>query len=364
MEGEYMQAYGSEHYKKLYYNNIRQKLNEKIKETGLTQKELAAECNKRSISATQGSISKLLGESAESAQSMPLITVAALCDILKLDMNAMLSIGTEAGGADDFASDFNRDYIASSDTLIADSDNTAFKGYNDVALDVYLYPTISYQPELLKGSLVFTKDAAAKLCRAKLTLETGRTSKVYTGILRISLQQNACYVVLSSRELGEISTIFFRHRFFSESSLKTRLACCNTISAGDSRRPTSHRAVLIEAGRDLSEEDMQLIRSQLLMNDSQIRISRKNMEALIKDEGIYGDIMGRAMAEECVVVFEESEVLLLQGYTFEQKAQAIAEMRLASFGAQRYNKSSAKSDELLFKSLFEDSLRINRARYG
>ncbi len=214
------------------------------------------------------------------------------------------------------------------------------------------YPTISYQTELIKGTLTFAKDMQAKLCRVTMTIDANRVHKAYTGILRISLQQNAGYIVLSSRELGEISTIFFRHRFFSNESIKVRVGIASTICSGDSRRPTAHRAVLIESGRELSAEDMKLLRSQLLLNDSQIRITRQNLEALMQADGIYGDIMGRASAEESVVVFEENEVLLLQGYTFEQKAQAIAEMRLASFGAQRNNKSSAKSDDLLFRRLF------------
>ncbi len=47
---------GAENYKRLYYKMIRQKLNDRIKEAGLKQKELAKECNKRGVSATQGSI--------------------------------------------------------------------------------------------------------------------------------------------------------------------------------------------------------------------------------------------------------------------------------------------------------------------
>ncbi len=157
-----MDANSAENYKKLYYNQIRQKLNERIRETGLTQKELAEACNKRHVNATQGSISKLLNESGESVQSMSLITVAALCAILELDMNGVLAVDSEqaekGGGA---AHAFDKDYILSSDTLISDPSHTAFKGYVDITLDCYFYPTISYQTELIKGTLTFAKDMQA-----------------------------------------------------------------------------------------------------------------------------------------------------------------------------------------------------------
>ncbi len=339
-------------FKSAYYSKIRQTLREKINETDYTQKDLAEACEARKVKANQGTISKLLSENSES-ESIPLLTVAALCDFLELPMNKVLSIGSvpDTAGLDD-TPDYDRDYIYSSETLISDPAHLAFRGYAETKLNVYFYPTISYQTELLRGALTFTKDTKEKLCRVTMTIET-TPIKTYQGILRISLQQNACYILLSSRELGEISTIFFRHRFFSGSTLKTRLACCNTISAGDARRPTVHRMVIIEAGKELTEEEEKLIKSQLLLNDSQIRISRKSMEELLKSgQGIYEDILGRAVAEESVLVFDESDVLSLKGYSLDQTARAIAELRLASFAAQRYCKSSAKSDELLFKRLF------------
>jgi len=324
-----------------------------MEESGCSQEKLAEICTMRGAKATQSKISKLLSDSSE---SIPLFIVTVMCDYLEIDMKEILSCLMEQDNKSEVAAEYDNDYIYSSDTLISDPSHTAFRGYRDINLDVYFYPTISYQSELLKGTLSFESDTENKICKVTMIIDAEANKKIYTGIFRISLQQNACYIVVSSKELGEISTIFFRHRFFSNSPLKIRLACCNTISAGDARRPCMHRMVIMEADKLLTDEDKSLIKSQLLMNDSQIRISETNMQILLNSGNeIYNSIFKKERSKgEGVKVFhfEETDILNLNDYTLAQKSDAISKMRLASFSPQRYNKSSAKSDDLLYKNLF------------
>ncbi len=341
--------------RKEYYKKIKKYFNDAMSKMKYTQTKLKEECEKRGVKVSQGTISKVLSlkDDEKNDSSISLVLATAICDILELDMNTVLSLETPYAMDARKMSEMEKmeEDLPTSETLIADPKHSAFRGYLDETLDIYFYPTISYQNDILKGKLSFVNEGD-RLCRVTMTIMTEPRNKVYTGKLLISLQQNACYCVLSSKELGEIGTIFFRHRFFSGSTLKIRLAVCSTISAGDSRRPTIHRMMMCRQGEIQTEGQMRLIASQLLLNDSQIRIGVRELDKLAQNGGIFESIKEKARAKEEVVRIEESDVLKMDGYSFDEIVDAISLMRLHSFDPQRYNKSSAKSDDILFKYLF------------
>ncbi len=172
----------------------------------------------------------------------------------------------------------------------------------------------------------------------------------------ISLQQSACYCIVSSPALSEVSSLFFYHRFFSDSNLQVRMAVASTICAGDSRRPTIHRMLICEPGTISNAARVEFAAAQLLLNDAQIRISEKRFNELAETNeqlaGLFGSIKGKIRSAENVFTIEESDILTIPGYGYAQLVEAITKLRLNT-DVQRYNKVGSKCDNMLYRYLFK-----------
>ncbi len=338
-----------------YYSAVSDSIKKAMKKQGITQELLVRECERLGIPIVQGTVSKIVNYRGKGHLS--LIYIAAICQNLKLNMNEVLSLKGE-----DYSVAISNEYkyedIVQSETLIENPRHSAFQGYIEKEFDLFFFPTISSESGILKGTLSLAK-VNDEYCGASVILDVPKkgTQKTYTGRMLISLQQQACYINLVSKRLGEMCSLYFYHRFFSESSLKVRLAVAVTVCAGDDRRPTMHRVVICEKGVIHTDEQMSFIESQLLLNDSKIRISENELGAIGKEgqfTKIVEDIKRLARPNEGTTYyqFEESDILKIPDHSFQEIAEIISRMRKTE-NSKRYNKIGDKADAMLYKYLFK-----------
>jgi hypothetical protein len=341
-----------------YYASISKRLKAVMKQRDITQEFLVKKCTENlNIPFGQSTASKIINYKGKGHLS--LVYVVAICQIMGLDMNEYLAIK----GVDysDFITDnadiseYSHTEVGRSETLISKPDHSAFNGYVGYEFDLFFLPTISSEHGLIEGTLsLFNKDNNYCGTHLSIPIKTGRKTKEYYGKMLISLQQQACYINLVSDRLGELCSIYFRHRFFSDSSLKVRLATAITISAGDSKRPTMHRVAVCEKNIVKTKEQRDFLESQLLLNDSQIVIAEEDFEYLsASSPDLYAAIKNLARPKDGkkYYVFEESDIQKMPDTSFSAIMEIIGQLRRKA-GYKKYNKIGAKPDETLFKFLF------------
>ncbi|MDR2898402.1 MAG: helix-turn-helix domain-containing protein [Spirochaetaceae bacterium] len=344
---------------KNYYKSVSEAINRAMRQRGVTQDNLVRDCENMEVAIAQSTISKIVNYTGKGHLS--LIHIAAICQILKIDMNEVLPLRGKDYSA--VSKEYKYDDAVLNETLIEDPNHSAFLGYWGRTFDIFFFPTISSESGILKGTLSLTNENDA-YCGAAVNLKMPKDGmeKKYAGRMLVSLQQQACYINLVSKRLGEMCSLYFFHRFFSETSLKVRMAVAVTICAGDDRRPTMHRVVICEQGiiNTDDEEQMHFIGSQLLLNDSQIWVKEQDLQNIGKDPRftkIVDEMVKRKLArpdEEGAkyICFEESDILKLPNCEFHDIAEVIGLMRRKG-DYKRYNKIGSKADAMLYKYLFE-----------
>ncbi len=353
-----------------YYESVSNAINRAMKQQKITQEALVRRCERLGINIVQSTVSKIINYAIAKKGHLSLVYIAAICQVLKINMNEALPIkGKDYSVL--FSKEKKYDDVIQNETLIENPDHSAFYGYVDESFDIFFFPTISSESEILHGTLSLTREDD-EYCGAEVTLyiPNDHAEKNYSGRMLISLQQQACYINLVSKRLGELCSVYFFHRFFSETSLKARLAVAVTISAGDDRRPTMHRVLICnrkhgkikinDKGIIEDEKQRHFIESQLLLNDSELRIAVEEWNALGEDsrfKELITEIKNKKLARppegKLYYTFEETDILKLPNYDFEKIAELIALMRINA-GYARYNKIGAKSEEMLFKRLFSN----------
>lgn len=171
--------------------------------------------------------------------------------------------------------------------FICNCQNQAFHGYLG-RYNMYFVSTNPYENKCIHGDIRIFE--SRKVCQVELRLETekeGGNFKIYRGYMLISELQQAVYIILFSEELGEINFLSFPYKpiLTHKRRLECTMALAVTVSSGISTRvPTAHRVFL--SRNEISAEKEELIRGQLLMNKSLIRISKKKFEELKKSGAI------------------------------------------------------------------------------
>jgi len=340
----------------LFYKIISDRLQKFIDEKKYTQNDIIYNIKKEyGIEITQSALSKILNY--QKNYNIKLINIVYICKYLKIDFEKLFDIKNDVindfvsiGGSD---TDFHQN-----DILITDPSNVAFKGYMKEFV-CYFNSTISDEVELIKAKLKFiSKDGQ---CNAIFTIYTkayvngdiNEIEKVYSGQMLISLSQSVCYCILKRIETGEFCMMNFRHRFFSDSDLYCRLAVALTTSAGDDRRPTIHRIAICQNEYDNDEKKMSIIKSQLLLNESDIYISESRLEEItdMLNEKILNAI--NDCKKNSYYKINENIIHDAEALTEEEKYEAIQILRNNS-AATKYNKIGAKADTAFFKMLSHD----------
>lgn len=180
--------------------------------------------------------------------------------------------------------------------FISNCQNQAFHGYFG-GYNMYFVSTNPYENNCIHGYMRIFEER--KVCQVELQLETEeaeRNFKFYKGYMLISELQQVAYILLFSEQLGEMNFLSFPYKpiLTPKRRLECTMALAVTVSSGISTRiPTAHRIFL--SREKISAEQEELIRGQLLMNKSLIRISKKNFEELKKNGLIAAEFTNEFM---------------------------------------------------------------------
>ena len=158
--------------------------------------------------------------------------------------------------------------------------------------------------------------------------------------------------------------LFFRIPILYE-QLECRLGAVLTSSAGENRLPTMQRILI--SRKELTDEILYFLESQLLLNASEILLSQNAFNAMLKDKEFPEDFKEYFCDSEKGNVF--SNVLSVPYYYLyesmirdsfmsqEDILKSICLLRKYST-APRYNKVGGKADEIVYK-LLNDVFKIN-----
>jgi hypothetical protein len=342
-----------------YYESVAKRISIAVREKKIPQEKIVEMCKEKlNFEIAQSTISRILtyNPSDKSRLNISLIHIVAICEALELDMAQTLRVAPDDIDISSILVD-KKIGVGNSriSSFIFDPSDDAYAGYLGKYY-CYFYPTISNEEELLTATLEFFPNVInneEKVCDAKFTLDTKAFDenkqpiiKEYNGRLIISKPQTSCYCILSNPKIGEISMIAFHHRYFFSQRLQCRLVNVLTISAGDNRRPTVHRMLISRS--ELNEETKNLIKAELLMNNSEIIIREDCFEEIKKD-----------LPHEVLKLFESGDIQKAQFYCFpeiridsvniskEARLKAILSLRGKSI-ANKNNKIGHKADEAVF----------------
>ena len=257
----------------------------------------------------------------------------------------------------------NADCIKNAPDFITDPKNKAFCGYVDKIFDFFFLGTVSKKRELIQGAMSLSGNGND--CEVEIAIKNTKDNispfdKKYVGKMVISKIQHACYCTLVNADLAEIcSIVFYHHRYSSDQNgLRARLGLATTVSAGEEKRPTSHRVLICEKGIIETDEKREFVKSQLRMNKSEIVISEENFEKIAKKEN-YADIMGiikkRAFPVKPYYVISDSDVLSVENYDPSiDRFKCIATLSLLKNEsiAHRNNKIGKTADRIVYDYLF------------
>lgn len=313
----------------------------------------------------QSSLSKLLnGE-----MKLTLQHIFKICTALKIAPEDLIAINRDIS-SDLSSFDFepytetgiiNEQYL-NEQIFIRDKNHPAFNGYKDKSFYMYLYSTISSESFLLSGMLSFDTKASS-FCKAKMTLDTGKTDlnnkpikKCYSGELIISLTMGSCYCLLTNTDIGEICFLNFKHMFLFNQPLECRMGTISSTSSGGNRLPVIQRILISQKPLNISGDDtsdLEFVKGQLRLNNSKVLISETDFTNLQKryenDTSIYEFLekFKELTEAEQYYLLEESNMKNIP-LTSDVKTKGIGILRDAS-ASLKYNKVSSKTDQFVFE---------------
>lgn len=146
------------------------------------------------------------------------------------------------------------------------------------------HSTDSSDPKCIKGIMRISPDLQTHQCKVEFSiLENGQIIKKYDGVFLINKHYDMWYCILVGKKKQEICMIASQHFNSSMHNNLFNIALVITTSAGVKKRPTMHRMFIARDTEQLDENKIELILTQLKLNDDTIFISEKNLEALKND---------------------------------------------------------------------------------
>lgn len=345
------------------YLQISKNLHGVMRDKGLKEADVIRICRDLDYPISQSAVSKILSypemkEGKEEFYSITLINFIQICKALEVDPGYILNMDSDL----ELHNMLQKNSLRKSkrDPLVFKMDEDEFNGYKGEYY-CYFFPTISSESKLLEGKLNFKQSKVGEYCEAHFKLDTNKyydaerkekIYKEYRGELIISVRMGSCYCLLHNTDIGEICFLIFHHMYLNNEQLKCRLCTAATASAGDNRRPTIHRMLI---SRDpIPGEHLKLLKSQLLLNNSEILISSNNLEKLKTQEE---DTLPPEVEKMFQTSIQKEEYYKLSEFQIRaldippvDKLRAICLLRNWST-APKYNKIGSKCDELLFDYL-------------
>lgn len=337
-----------------YYQLIGKRLSEAISKMNLNQQKILSLCLEHEYDISQSALSKIL-----SGSSIQVLQIAQICDAVGLNVSEVLSLSPET----EITIPHNKpnDVL----TLITDARNNAFRGYLG-QYHIYFYTTKD-EDYIHQGTFRLSEDAETHQCVVEFHFKTGgkneqdqEIEKKYTGTACYSIQMQTIYCQIKSEEIGEISYLLFHYDFFTYQKLECRIAAAITVSSGIKRLPTMHKLLLTR--KKLSNKELHILSGQLKLNNSEILISENNYRAFLQDPYLPKEFLQYFGSDESDGKGFLSSVAKINYYSFNEslirdsflapkdKMTVISLLRKYSI-SQRYNKVSAKAEEIIYKFL-------------
>ena len=342
--------------KKDYHQTIVARIKRVLANRNLNQVDLINLAKQHGYTLRQSTLSKILSDSS----NMSIISIVQIANTLGIDLNDLFS------ESDSHDVRFFRDAPASTEqsNLIRRADSQEMLPYLN-SYYTYFFPTKSSDDGLLAGRLHFTPSEDNSKCIARFSFETGKRDvknqtikKEYEGELVISRNMSAAYCVLTNEKIGEISYLLFNYIPIIYENLRCRVALVLTSSAGANRIPTVHRMII--SREEIKPADLEILKGQLYLNESEILISESGLERFFHDERLdkcfleYFHKPGQeakflGVSPVPYYLFDES-VIRSAFLDSKVKTKAINLIRQYS-AAPKYNKVGSKSDELVYRFL-------------
>lgn len=344
------------------YRQISPKLAEAMNKKGMTQADVKRTCEKNGYPIAQSAVSRIISYPAEDNEKEYSITLGDFLQVCKaININPSIVLDSASTIDIDSIQQNKHSPTFTRTPLVFDPTEDDFLGYCN-KYHCYFYSTISSEAKLLHGELTLQASPLGDYCEAKFKLDTDKINKkqdkifkTYQGKLAISPRMSSCYCLLENKKIGELCFIVFRHLYLNNEDLRCRLAVVATASAGDNRRPTIHRMLISK--KIISEEQLEILKAQLLLNTSDIIISRASFEKLMEQNGRdfppqIAQLFDATIQREEYYKFSEFQIRNIN-IPLQDKLRAICMLRNESI-SPKYNKVGSKADELIFDILSED----------
>ena len=328
------------------------------------------------INFSEAALSTILNpDSATAKYHMALPYIAAICQVLEIDMSQIALAGNEKPG--------NLPMLSTNSAFVSAPADPMFKGYVDKTFDIFFLSTGTEPREAYLHRGTMKLSSHDNCCKIEISIQNNPGEpwfdKRYTGKMFISRKQLICCCTVTGEgraeknidkweDLGDICYIIFKHRKFTDSDgFCARMALVNTVSANE-QRPTVHRMIIVKQGSvDLAKHEHEaFIRSQLKLNRAKIIISEDDFNEIAEQQKdneimqLLKDHLSTVGHIKSFYVLQEHD-LLEEIHDKDDKKhdrehlkkcyELLSLLRLSSV-SHRYNKIGDKVDENLFKFLF------------
>lgn len=337
-----------------YLKRISDRIRKVMDTQNINQATLLALAEQHGYSLRQSTLSKILSD----ATSMSITSVVQIANTLGIDLNDLFSESNSL----DVRVHRTAQSPSNQSRLIRRADSLEMRPYLN-SYHTYFFPTPSSDDGILSGKLRFDSSDDKSKCIARFSFETGKynsqnrpIAKEYEGDLIISPTMSAAYCTLINEEIGEISYVIFNYIPILYEELRCRVALVLTASAGANRMPTAHRMIISKD--EISSEELELLKGQLYLNESEILISEAGLERFLQDERLDPsfteyfcksgqDTKFLGLSPVPYYLFDES-VIRSAFLKSDVKTNAINLIRQYS-ASPKYNKVGSKCDEIVFR---------------
>lgn len=300
-----------------YEDAIRRKLDALMQSRQLSQIRLCEMLKERGLALDQGNLSSML----KGRKRIPLSLVVHICDIFQLSLQELVDENfggaRQAGGCSPAAQVYSQDLLQLipdlGERLVIDPADPHFFGYLQTYY-VYLFPSQGDDTRLRTGMLrLQAKDG---VCEAILEINTNRIQdgkpyvKTYHGRCVISTTMRTVFILLTDREMGELSIMNFRYFSLLQYPLDCRIACTLLNATGPEHPPTMQRMFL--SRMEIAKEHLPLLMPHLYLNSNIIRIHQDHLENLRNTHREYDSLIGellRTNQPHTVFHLDEDDVL-------------------------------------------------------
>lgn len=353
--------------KQEFYTLISKRLAYAIDKMHYTQAELANLCQEHGFQISQSTISKI---KSNSSSGISIINIAQICQVLNLNLNEILSLEPDI----EITIPKKATEIPDSSGFIKRTDAPEFQPYLGT-YHFYFLPTKSSESKLIHGIMELKPSEDYSECNVYLSFKTGKRNqnneeilKEYFGTACISLKMNTVYCSIMNEKISEICYLVFSYMSILHEKLECRLAAVLTASAGEKRFPTVHRMLI--SRKELTKEILYYLEGQLLLNASEILISKNAYQAFLKDENLPESFKeyfctdspeNSFMYAASIPYYYLNESLIRDSFMNNEldKSKTICLLRKYS-SANRYNKIGSIADEMVYNMIF-NMLKENTA---